>query len=31
MDWIGHHNDIAHWALDMDNSGPVSVEVVDWV
>ncbi len=26
MDWIGHHNDIAHWGLDMDRSGPVEVE-----
>ena len=26
MDWIGHHNDIAHWALDKDKSGPISVE-----
>ncbi|MDG2123831.1 MAG: Gfo/Idh/MocA family oxidoreductase, partial [Verrucomicrobiales bacterium] len=26
MDWIGHHNDIAHWGLEMDKSGPVSVE-----
>jgi predicted dehydrogenase len=31
MDWIGHHNDIAHWALDLDTSGPTSVEAVDWV
>lgn len=30
MDWIGHHNDIAHWALDMDKSGPISVEAVGW-
>ncbi|QDT08462.1 Gfo/Idh/MocA family protein [Planctomycetes bacterium K23_9] len=30
MDWIGHHNDIAHWALDVDQSGPESVEAVDW-
>ena len=30
MDWIGHHNDIAHWALGMDNSGPLKVEAVDW-
>lgn len=30
MDWIGHHNDIAHWALDLDNSGPVKVEAVGW-
>ena len=30
MDWIGHHNDIAHWALDMDKGGPVSVEAKGW-
>lgn len=30
MDWIGHHNDIAHWALDVDNSGPERVEAVGW-
>lgn len=30
MDWIGHHNDIAHWALDLDRSGPSRVEAVDW-
>ena len=30
MDWIGHHNDIAHWALGIDESGPAEVEAVDW-
>ena len=30
MDWIGHHNDIAHWGLDMDKSGPISVEAKNW-
>lgn len=30
MDWIGHHNDIAHWALDSDASGPTRVEAVNW-
>ena len=25
MDWIGHHNDCTHWALDRDHSGPVEV------
>jgi predicted dehydrogenase len=30
MDWIGHHNDIAHWGLGVDDSGPVEVAAVDW-
>ncbi|MFO7974676.1 MAG: Gfo/Idh/MocA family oxidoreductase [Candidatus Hydrogenedentota bacterium] len=30
MDWIGHHNDIAHWALGMDQRGPSRVEAVGW-
>lgn len=30
MDWIGHHNDIAHWALDRDDDGPVKVEAISW-
>jgi predicted dehydrogenase len=30
MDWIGHHNDIAHWGLGMDRSGPVEVSTVGW-
>lgn len=30
MDWIGHHNDIAHWALDMDAGGPLEVTAVGW-
>ena len=30
MDWIGHHNDIAHWATGMDGKGPLSVEAVGW-
>ena len=30
MDWIGHHNDIAHWALGMDQSGPLEVEAPEW-
>lgn len=30
MDWIGHHNDIAHWALGKERSGPVKVSAVDW-
>ena len=30
MDWIGHHNDISHWALGVDRSGPLAVEAVGW-
>ncbi len=30
MDWIGHHNDIAHWSLDLDNSGPNRVTAEGW-
>lgn len=26
LDWIGHHGDIAHWGLDLDNGGPFEVE-----
>lgn len=30
MDWIGHHNDIAHWGVGMDHSGPLEVEAIGW-
>lgn len=30
MDWIGHHNDIAHWSLDQDQGGPLRVEAIGW-
>lgn len=30
MDWIGHHNDIAHWGMDEDLGGPVEVEALDF-
>ncbi|MEM7231727.1 MAG: hypothetical protein AAF517_06115 [Planctomycetota bacterium] len=28
MDWIGHHNDIAHWGLGLDKSGPTEVKAI---
>jgi len=30
MDWIGHHGDIAHMAMDWDNTGPSEVTAVRW-
>jgi predicted dehydrogenase len=30
MDWIGHHNDIAHWSLTADRGGPERVEAIGW-
>jgi predicted dehydrogenase len=30
MDWIGHHNDIAHWAIGQEFGGPTRVEAVGW-
>lgn len=34
MDWIGHHNDIAHWGLGLEETGggggPVRVEAKNW-
>jgi predicted dehydrogenase len=30
MDWIGHHNDIAHWAIGMERSGPTRVSAEGW-
>ncbi|MBP7949723.1 MAG: Gfo/Idh/MocA family oxidoreductase [Verrucomicrobiales bacterium] len=28
LDWIGHHCDIAHWGMDMDNGGPEEVKPI---
>ena len=28
LDWIGHHCDIAHWGMDADNTGPVSMKPI---
>ncbi|MBK7979147.1 MAG: Gfo/Idh/MocA family oxidoreductase [Ignavibacteriae bacterium] len=28
LDWIGHHGDIAHWGLGIDNTGPVEISGV---
>ncbi|MFO7976513.1 MAG: Gfo/Idh/MocA family oxidoreductase [Candidatus Hydrogenedentota bacterium] len=30
MDWIGHHGDIAHMAMDWDNTGPREVKGIRW-
>jgi predicted dehydrogenase len=30
LDWICHHNDIAHWGLDEDLGGPLEIEAVEW-
>ncbi|MEZ6130105.1 MAG: Gfo/Idh/MocA family oxidoreductase [Planctomycetaceae bacterium] len=30
MDWIGHHNDIAQWAIGQHQTGPTLVEAVEW-
>ena len=30
MDWIGHHNDIAHWGMGYENTGPVMVKARSW-
>ena len=26
MDWIGHHNDSAHWGMNLDNTGPIPMK-----
>ncbi|HEQ59982.1 MAG TPA: Gfo/Idh/MocA family oxidoreductase [Firmicutes bacterium] len=26
LDWVGHHLDIAHWALDLEFTGPVEIQ-----
>ncbi len=30
MDWIGHHNDIAHWGMGFEHSGPIQVQATGW-
>lgn len=30
MDFIGHHNDIAHWGMGYENSGPVEIKARQW-
>lgn len=31
MDWIGHHNDIAQWAIGQHLGGPTQVEAIEWM
>lgn len=31
MDWVGHHGDIAHMAMDWDTTGPIEVENKFWL
>ena len=30
MDFIGHHNDIAHWGMGYENAGPVELKTRHW-
>lgn len=30
MDWIGHHNDIAHWSMGYDRTGPKTLQAKGW-
>lgn len=30
MDFIGHHNDIAHWGMGYENSGPTELKIRNW-
>jgi predicted dehydrogenase len=31
LDWVGHHVDIAHWGMNWDRSGPLSVKTIECV
>ncbi len=30
MDWIGHHNDIMHWMMGLENTSPVEVQMTEY-
>lgn len=31
LDWVGHHVDIAHWGLGLDDTGPVQIEATGYL
>ena len=30
LDWIGHHNDILHWMMELEHTSPIEVNMVDY-
>ncbi len=31
LDWVGHHVDIAHWGLGLDETGPVNIQATGYL